>query len=390
MNLLRLLGAASSTIVLLSACTSSTPSETVGTGDSGSGGSASTSGTGSGEVTGSAWKAAPDQVFGEIALASAGHEEALVYVESIPAGSAGVFSSVIKLQRLEATGARRGDAIELGHASSTGTRLTITSDGARYLACWDDAGAGQISCALAPVAEGPSHPALSLAGLWPSLAHGAGGWTLAYGLPGYAAVAHIADDGSAIGAPALFTVDKASSPRALIAATPNGFALVSAPEHVSGKNVYVHRLDSAFTPIGAPIDLGMKLWIRNAVAVAVNGATIAVSISEPYDSHVFILAGGVIINSHFFSGGGKVGPKDALIADGASIGRLAQDDGTSPFMYTTIEGDKLTATPQKPEVDHALGYYDGAFAVTQVGTNRLYAATAGANDELVVAGIQRP
>jgi hypothetical protein len=71
--------------------------------------------------------------------------------------------------------------------------------------------------------------ALSVAGVWPSLVYGAGAWTLAYGVPDHVAVAHLTADGGALGAPAMFVVGQPSPPKALIAATPDGFALLSAP-----------------------------------------------------------------------------------------------------------------------------------------------------------------
>ena len=269
--------------------------------------------------------------------------------------------------------------------------LTLASDGDRYLACWDDASAGHISCALALVAEGPSLPALSVAGLWPSLVYSAGAWTLAYGVPGNVAVARVADDGSALGAPVLFGVDQTSPPRAVITAAPGGFALLSAPAFDSGQDVRLHLLDSAFASTGAPIDLGMKLWIRDAAAVAVNGAKIAVSVSEPYGSRLFRIEGGVILGNQFIDGGGKVGSVVALTVDGASFGRLAQDDNTGSLTYTTITGDALTVTPQEPEVDHTVVFFNSTFAVMSIGDDKLFASTAGSkNDELVVARVRRP
>lgn len=391
MNLLRLLGAASSAIVLLAGCNSPAPLETVASGGAGGGGSVSSSDSSGSGGPGSGWVAAPDHAFGALALASSGNVGALAYVESTAWDSAAPVESIIKLQRLDAGGARVGAAIELGHVSSAAPSVTVASDGAHYLACWDDPSSAQISCALAPVAEGPSLPGLSVAGLWPSLVHSAGAWTLAYGVPGHVALAHITDDGGTLGATALFAVDQAIPPRALLAARPKGFALVSAPGFDSGQDVFVHLLDSGFTPLGAPIDLGMKLWLRNAAAIVVNGARIAVSVSEPYDSREFLITGGVITSTHIIDGGGKVGPTPALTADGAWFGRIALDSSPEALTYTTIEGDALTAMPQQPEADHALTFYDSQFAVLSIGGNQLFASTAGShNEELIVAGVQRP
>jgi hypothetical protein len=396
MNVLRLLAAASSTIALLSGCTSPAPSETVGTGSSGGGGSSGSVGSsasvgGSGPV-GASWAAAQDRVFANLALASAGKAGALAYVESPDLSSGGAGESVIKLQRIDTTGARVGEALSLGHVTSkTAPRVTVASDGSRYLVCWDDPGATQIACALAPVAEGPSVPALSVAGLSPSLVYSAGAWTLAYGVPGNVAVAHVAGDGSTLGGPALFAVAQALPPRALLAATPAGFALVSAPEFESGQDVFVHLLDSAFQPLGAAIDLGMKLWLRHAAAIVVNGSKIAVSVSEPYGSHFFVLEGGAVTSSRFIDGGGKVGPVVALTVDGAAFGRLGQDDSPAPLTYTTIVGDVLVVAPQTPQAAHGLPFFECIFDVLPIGEGQLLATTAGYhNDEIVVAGVQRP
>lgn len=393
MNLLRLLGAASSTIVCLSACTTSAPPETVGAGGSGTGGSVSSSGTGSPAGTGgSTWKAAPELVFGKMALASAGHDAALAYVEStVPAGN-GLIASVIRLQRLDAAGGRRGAAIELGQVTaSSAPRLTIASDGTHYLACWDDATAVKISCALAPVAQGPSLPVLSLAGLWPSLVHSAGAWTLAYGVPGNVAVAHVAGEGSLIGPATLFPVEQPAPPKALIAATTDGFALLSAPTLESGEDVYVHRLNSAFAPLGAPIDLGVKLWLRDALAIAVNGARIVVSVPEPYGSHQFFIDDGAITLTLPLSEGSKMGPDVALTVDGASFGRLAQNDNYGPLLYTTFAGDQPISAPQEPESDHAVKFYESNFAVLPIDGKLVFASTFGPqNKEIIVAGVHRP
>lgn len=393
MKLIRFLGAISSTMVLLSACTSSAPSS----GGSSSGGSSTSGGNatsgGSSTSGGTTWKAAPDRSFGEMAAASAGNEGAIAYVESGAADTQGVMMSVVKLQRLDAAGAARGAAIELGTvASSHRPRLTLATDGGRYLACWDDESESRISCALAPVGEGESLPALSVVGAWPSLAYSAGAWTLAYGVPGHVAVARVASDGSAVGSPALFEVDQDAPPKALLAATPAGFALVSAPDRDSGQDVRVHLLDSAFSPIGAPIDLGMKLWIREAVAVAVNGATLAVSVSEPYGSHLFLLAGSVITSTHAIPGGGKTGHDVAVTGNGTSFGRLSMDGSPEVLTYSTIAGDELIATPLELPADGARIFNASTFALLKIDGNLLFAATAGQpqQDEIIVARVDQP
>jgi hypothetical protein len=105
----------------------------------------------------------------------------------------------------------------------------------------------------------------------------------------------------------------------------------------------------------------------------------------------FVIEAGAIIGTHSIFGGGKVGPEVALTVDGASFGRLAQDDSPGPLTYTTIEGDALIVTPQEPESDHTLVFFDSAFAVLPIDGNRLFASTVGSqNDEIIVAGVHRP
>ncbi|MEP7124566.1 MAG: hypothetical protein ABJE95_26800 [Byssovorax sp.] len=398
MNILRLLGAASSAIALLSACTTSTPAETSGPGGAGgtsassSATSSGTGGSGGAESTSAAWSAAAGRSFGKVALAAAGSEGAVAYVESGAPDSNGVFDSIIKLQRLDASGAVRGAAVDLGQVtSSADPSVTLASDGSRYLACWDDAKAGKIACALAPAANGASVPALALPGLWPSLVYSAGAWTMAYGSPGHAAIAHVSDDGQALGTPTLFSVTASLPPRTLVAVTAGGFVLVSAPDFDTGTTTLVHLLDGAFEPLGAPIDLGMKRWLRDAVALAVNGPKIAVSIPEPYGSHLFVLEGGAIASMHSINFASKGGPEVALTADGTSFGELEQADGPGPLNYVTLAGDALIATPQAPESDLPLMFSYSTIDLTRIGDHLLFAATVGQlRDGLIVARVHRP
>jgi hypothetical protein len=379
-------------MILLSACTSSTPPSEDSGGDSGGGGKADSGATG-GVTT---WKAAPDWTFGEIAAVSTGNQGAIAYVESGVEDTGGVTHSVVKLQRLDATGVALGASIELGTTTSSARpTLTLATNGSRYLACWDNQSESQISCALAPVGAGPALPALSVAGAWPSLAYRSGAWTLAYGVPGHVAVARVAEDGSGLGIPAMIGVDAGTSPRALLAATPAGFSLVSAPDFDSGQNVRVHLLDSvSYLPIGLPIDLGMKLWLLDAVALAVNGSTLAVSVSKPYGSSLFVVENGVISHTHEVAGGGKVGPVVALTAvdaDGASFGRLSLDSSPEALTYSTIQGAELSPMPQELEAERSLVFFYNAFALLEIDGKVLLAATEGQeSDEIIVAPVQRP
>jgi hypothetical protein len=341
-----------------------------------------------GETT--TWQAAPGWTIGGLATASSGDEGAIAYAESSAEDDDGVVKTILRLQRLDAAGAARGPAIELGTVSA-GYRptLSLTTDGARYLACWQMQ--SQIDCATVPVSGGPASPALSVVGANPSLAFGGGTWALAYGFPGHLAVQRVASDGTASGAVALFATGGDANPSAFLAGTKLGFVLAGAADTNSANSgdVSVHWLSSALAPIADPVDLGVKFWFRGAIAAS--ETSVAVSVSKPYGGTIFLLdpLGGAVTSSHDLSGGGKVGINLALAADGASFEVLSADDEAG-INYTSIAGEEMIASEGALEADRSR-YDDGTIALLRIHGELFVAATPGYQGaELIVTRAHRP
>jgi hypothetical protein len=327
-----------------------------------------------GEIT-ATWKAAPGLSFTALASATAGTEGAIAYAEVMD--DAGHYTQArIKLQRLDSAGATRGDAIELGAmASGTLSGLTLASDGAQYIACWGDADKSQISCATVSAGQGSASPALSMAGRAPALVYNAGTWALAFSTPGHLAVVKLTSDGLAAGNPAWFDAGEVPSMEMipLLAPTKLGFVLAG------GDNVRVHQLDFAFAEVAAPVDLGVQTWLF--AAIAANETKVAISLSSPAGkSDVFLLDGVTLLDKQPYSGGGKMGLRVALAAEGTSFVMLSAGDDSGEyhggFRYRTLTPGAV------PEVAYLLSmdrrYYDMAprvllrlkdemfFAVTQM------------------------
>ncbi|MFT3776611.1 MAG: hypothetical protein QM820_65565 [Minicystis sp.] len=377
MNILRLLLLASSTIALLPACSSSSPSMPP---PGGGGGGGSGGGGGGGQSTTelrASWKPTPGWALRALAAASTGKEAAVAYAEE----NAGGTQTVLKLQRLDGAGAVRGPAIDLGDTSlGVYDRLTLATDGDSYLACWggDDV---QITCAVAPVGEGPASAALSVAGAGPSLVYGSGSFALAYALPGQLAVTRVAGDGSAVGPTATFDAPaiEGMSGRALLAARKDGFVLAG------GDNVRVHTLDSALSPVGDPIDLGVLLWMHAAIAASDTDAV--VSLAKPYGGLVFVVADGAVKSPPELVGGYKGGLNTAVIADGDAYGFLSADD-ESGLHYSTIVHGSLIEAKETLVPEH--GRFDqGYLALVRVQGETLFVATPGFENGIVVARVQR-
>lgn len=369
MNVLRLL-LASSTLALLPACTSPIDSPPAKDPDP----------INPPGIT-ATLKVTPGWTFGVLTAASAGAEGAVAYTEVGDVG--GVERTVIKLQRLDGTGAARGRAVELGFVPTAYlANLTLATDGSRYLACWEHE--SEIACAFSLVSEGPAFPALSVVGGSPSVAYGAGTWALAYGVPGHLAIVRLANDGSAAGNPVMFDAEVGMQPMARLAATKLGFVLVGGRE-----DVRAHLLDSSFAPITDPVSLGARFWTRSAVAVS--GRTAAVSVSKPYGSDLFLVdaESGAFIKAHEFSGGYKEGLNVALAADEASFGILSADDANGLHYDTTKAGDVVVA---EGVLEADRGRYDsGALALVRVNGVMLLVASQGRGvAELIIAPVPRP
>jgi hypothetical protein len=337
-------------------------------------------------------KPAPGRTFGQIAAASAGDEGAIAYTESDEEDSHGIVRNHVVLQRLDATGAVWGPRVELDTVESKGygpPALTVATDGGRYLACWQRE--SSIACAGVPVGQGPAFPALSVNGAWPSLAYGSGTFALAYGVPEHVAIVRVASNGSAVGSPASFATGEGTHPRAFLAATQSGFALVDGDDG-GNSNVRVHRLDSDFAPIAPPIDLGMHLRFR--AAIAAYGTNVAIGLSKPYGGQIFTLDGGTVTHNHEFDAGGKGGMNVALLANEASFDMLSTYNGESGYVgpglrYRTLQGDEVIASEQALLTEH--GFDRSALAPLRLHGDLFLAATHGLlSGEIMVARVHRP
>lgn len=325
------------------------------------------------------WKA-PGATFHALAAASAGDEGAIAYVESSPA------QITVKLQRLDGGGAKRGEAITLGVISTDAlSGLTIASDGSRYITCWgDDA---QITCATAPVSAGSASPGLVIAGTAPALAYNAGTLALAYGLPKQLAVVKITSDAVAAGSPTLFDAGDGMSfdQIPLLAATAGGFALVG------GESVQLHLLDLSLDPVATPIFLGENSWFF--AAIAASGTRTAIHLAKPYGSTTFLFDGAALLDSQSYGGGGKVGLRVALAAEGSSFGMLSGGDSEgskSALVYRLLAPGTEPPQAEVLPVDER-SYDDAPFALVQLKGEMFFAATqAHSGEEIVVGRLPRP
>jgi hypothetical protein len=373
MNLLRLL-LASSTIALLPTCTEPVAPVAPPLANPAPPGKPGLTAT---------WTPAAGLRFQQLVATSAGEEGAIAYLEyEQPSTSANAQSRVL-LQRLDASGVVKGPVVELvGMQSPALDHLTLANDGSKYLACWEQA--GQTSCATAPLGKGSATAALTVAGSSPALAHDPAGFALAYGVPGHVALARVTSDGSLAGSPALIAVDTEASVPLHLAANKAGFALLRGWLNQEPASTHLHALDSAFAPVGDPIDLGILFAGRGVLAPTETG--FAVALSNPYIGHVLLVEGGSVTHTHEFDGGYKIGLNIALAADGASLGVLSADDDKG-IRYRMIDGDAVRSPTDVEEGD--LGRFDdGSLAALVIHGDMFVAATAGYT--LIVARVRRP
>lgn len=333
------------------------------------------------------WEAPPDATFEALASAAANDEGAIAYAEVQAPDSGGSSTQTrIKLQRLDSAGALRGPSIELGVVESANlSGLTLAADGDRYIACW--AADDQIDCATAPVGEGSASPGQSLAGVSPSLAYSSGAWALAHGVSGQIAVVRLASNGMAVGSPVMFEAgeDAYFNLLPLLAPSPLGFVLVG------GDEVRVRTLDFALSPIGDAVDLGVGPWAYGAVAASETG--VAVHLSEPYGSQLFLLQDGAVTGTLPFGGGGKPGLRAALIEEGASFGMLAPGVDASGYdggelVYRRIEPGGASISEGMQDVDFSVDGADPRTLLRLKGD--VLTASVLHRREVVVARIHRP
>lgn len=331
------------------------------------------------------WLASPEAAFAALATASTRDEGAVAYVElTSPDGTGGFRQSRIVLQRLDTAGAVRGAPVELGVVESgAATGLTLATDGARYLACWSRE--GQIDCATAPVGQGGASPGPSLVGAVPSVAYNSGTWALAFSVAGQIAVVPLASSDLAPGRPVMFEAGRAAGFELLplLAPTPRGFVLVG------GDSVRVQLLDLALAPLGSAVELGVGPWVHGAVVAS--DAGVAVHLSEPYGSALFLVQDGAVAGTMPFRGGGKPGLRVALADDGGSFGMLAPHvdaEGRDELVYRKIAPGGATMSERAQIVDFGVDVGDPR-ALLRLGADVL-AATIQSRQEIVVVRLHRP
>lgn len=330
-------------------------------------------------------QAAPNVAFGQIAATAAGDGGAIAYAEFEKSTDGNLVQKTrIMLQRLDSAGATQGSAIELGiNPPDAPARVTLASDGIRYIACWGGYG-DDIACATAPVAEGNATPALSINGHWPSIAHGSAGWALAYGLPGQLAILHLADDGTAVGDPVFLEGNSDGNSETLLAPTEAGFVLAG---HL-GESIHVFWLDSDFARVGTPIDLGTSFWID--AAMAVSGTNVAVSARKPYGRSIFVVDGTTMQDQYEFDIGLQPGVNAVVGADGSSFGVFSAD-ANAALQYGLIDEGGSTL-PSEGVLKVYKSCFEGSLAIVKLKEDTFVAATTGVYQiagNIIIAQVRR-
>jgi hypothetical protein len=305
------------------------------------------------------WEAPTDKAFGMLASASANDEGAVAYAELEGLDGSGSFTRTrIKLQRLDSAGALRGPSIELGVVESDSlSGLALASDGSQYIGCWADD--SQIACAAAPAFEGSASPGQSMAGAAPSLAYSAGTWALAYSVPGSLGVVRLASDGMAAGSPVMLEAGENAyfHPLSLLVATKFGFVLAG------GNEVRAYALDFELSPI-AKVNLGVMAWSFGAIAAS--ETSVAIHLTKPYGSNLFLLQAlppTITTDTQPFAGGGKLGLRASLIAEGASFGMLTPEVDAYGYIgddlfYRVIGEGGVPASERPQDVDFTVSEED--------------------------------
>lgn len=335
------------------------------------------------------WEAPSDRSFWALASASANAEGAIAYAEQeAPESGGSSMKTRIKLQRLDSMGALNGSPIELGVVETDYlSGLTLASDGDQYIACWSDD--SQIACAAAPVGQGSASPGYSTAGVAPSLAYSSSTWALAYRIESNAAVVRLGSDGMAAGSPVVLegSGDSTFGSLPLFAATELGFVLVA------GAEVRVTSFDFNLSPV-ADVDLGVNDWAFGAIAVS--DTKVAIHLSEPYGSNLFLFEDGpltALAEAQPFGGGGKLGVRAALAAEGSSFGMLMpysdpNGPGGDELIYRVIDQGDVPASKLALDVDFSVDD-DDPRALLRL-KDGLFLAEISSRQEVVVARINRP
>ncbi len=339
------------------------------------------------EIT-AVWKAVPGHSITALAAATTGTEGAIAYAEVILGSDGTQTQARIKLQRLDSAGAVQGDAVELGAMKSAAVSgLTVATDGYRYLACWGDDESDSISCATVPVGPGSVSPGLSTVGVAPALVYNAGTWALAYGYPGNLAIMKITSDGLAAGAPMLFEAGDAKlfARIPLLAATKSGFLLAG------GDHVSVHQLDLEFAETTAPVHLGQDAG--SFAAIAASGTSVAISLSAPDGTgEEFLLDGVTVMDKQAYNGGGKLGLRAALAAEGGSLVMLSAASDLLPegeaFGAFEVRALAVGAAPESSRVlaaDHR-NYEHAPCALVRLKDELFFVVTQTNPGEEIIVG----
>jgi hypothetical protein len=324
---------------------------------------------------GAEWKAASGEHFWALRAAWGGKEAAIAYAEST--GSTGW---AIKLQRLTKAGAASGAVVTLGSSlamATMGPVVGLSTDGNRYIACWDKANTGSdVACAVVPVGTGGATPGFSGAGDSPSIAVGASGWALAYGSSGKIVAQALGNDGKASGASVNVG---AQQPPSDIVATSAGFAMVA-----GGYTLY--RLDATLHPVGSGVVVGSG---QNPAGVAAAGDTVGVAWADSMqDSFVAVAASKPSTTVAVDDGMGGTYSHVATAAGKSTFAVVWSDvGGVIGYRAVDATGTLLGS------VQHVMmtAWDDNPVAVTGVGDGFLVvAATSPSVDDMIVTHLACP
>ncbi|RYE89585.1 MAG: hypothetical protein EOO75_11560 [Myxococcales bacterium] len=224
---------------------------------------------------------------------------------------------------------------------------SLASDGQRYVACWDTAGSPPTTppgfravCVAVPVGGGAVTPLLSESGSGPTVAAGSQGMAVAYRPASGAIIVRYLDPDSGV-APRELPVTEPEmvfqdAPRALLAATAGGFAVVTpAASHF-------HRLDHGLEVIAGPVDLDPSIdfdWGGRPVIAAL-GDVVAVSVRLAYGNHLYVVDEHDQVKPTIrYSGGGKLGTDIALVAEATTFGAFWRRhlEGGASLLHESFE-----------------------------------------------------
>lgn len=256
-------------------------------------------------------------------LAAAGLEEegALLLRETLPLGN-GEVSTRVMLQRIEATGARIGEALEISASREVApiVRMSIAGDGERYFYCLSSQ--SDVTCGLfePPLAHTPQ--VFEAAGQSVAVAFTQDTWLVGYRTlradpegdePVELVLQTFSRDGLDPG-PTLRLATHGEQP--VLTATETEFVLVASyAEHAFAPHVF--WLDPELRVTRAPVALDARAAVAGGVAATAE--LVVVSSAFAYHSVLSLLGPASPLRTHVFDGGGKMGAYYALAATGGTI-----------------------------------------------------------------------